>query len=179
MINYNFFIWVGILLIIFSIPLVIKIISYKTYSFVLKKYSHYDDLLKQENKNVENTDLIKFLTKKIHFYKWLIDFKNEENNIGSIINGLFSFLSIFCLSIIILSSTIIIFTDYKSCKNWYETINYYHNLEKPTYSDCIEAEKENKNFETSNLYTKEYINTFEKIDTFELWKRFYKSIKEE
>ena len=179
MINYNFFIWTGILLVIFSIPLIIKIISYKTYPFVKKKYNHYIDLLKQENKNVENADLIEFLMKKIHFYEWLIDFKKEENNTGSIINGLLSFLSIFCLSIIILSSTIIIFTDYKSCKNWYQTINYYHNLEKPTYSDCIKAEKENENFETSNLYKKEYIDTFEKINTFELWKRFYKYTKEE
>lgn len=79
--------------------------------------------------------------------------------------------AIFCLAII---STPIEIYQYT---HWNKRYTHYMSMEHPTYNDCKEAEETNADLEGLIFIKKEYINKCEKINTEELWSRFYSNVK--
>ena len=80
-------------------------------------------------------------------------------------------IAIVCMSII---STPIEIYKYT---HWDKKYTYYMSMEHPTYNDCKEAEEANADLEGLTFIKKEYINKCEKINTEELWSRFYSNVK--
>jgi hypothetical protein len=86
--------------------------------------------------------------------------------IGTILSA-----AIICMAII---STPI---DMYKYKHWDKKYTHYMSMEHPTYTDCKEAEQANADLEGLIFIEKVYISKCEKINTEELWSRFYSNVK--
>lgn len=61
--------------------------------------------------------------------------------------------------------------------HWDKKYTHYMSMEHPTYTDCKEAEQANADLEGLIFIEKVYISKCEKINTEELWSRFYSNVK--
>ena len=161
-------IWIFIVCCIITKVLNIKLKFYRSkFSYLLLdkiEYSERDSLEKKYKPRADR--MIKYLT-------------IFENDCG--LNKLFkcmSFCSIFCIALFSCMQFLSFTREKRMIDNWNDTIVYYHSIEKPTRFLCENAEKENFEFDSLMFYRKEYLDTFPRINTVEMWKRFKKTIEE-
>lgn len=161
-------IWIFIVCCIITKVLNIKLKFYRSkFSYLLLdkiEYSERDSLEKKYKPKADR--MIKYLT-------------IFENDCG--LNKLFkcmSFCSIFCIALFSCMQFLSFTREKRMIDNWNDTIAYYHSIEKPTRFLCENAEKENFEFDSLTFYRKEYLDTFPRINTVEMWKRFKKTIEE-
>lgn len=120
----------------------------------------------------------KKLEKLIDFYANWIGYGWGKKVIYSIIDAISKIAVIVGVTTII-TIMIKLPLDRAAYANWDRTVDYYNNLSEPTSEDIKMAERFNTrdykkdDFIFLNKAEKEHIETY-KIDTFEMWRKFYK-----
>lgn len=204
MFDWNFTVKLFGTLFIFFIPyiLFVGVIGYLKKKYLPKKYYEYkskmisiEDEIKEKWKKEDSKipfrevvstspEYINAMTKKNKFFKlkefFYLHFY-EETTRNSWFYTIFmywpSIIAIIVGSFLTTAAFIDIPTDIYRVKHWDTIVTKYETMEHPTFTNCQDAEKTNYKLDCSFFIKEEYRDSLKKIDTEELWSRFYSNIK--